>query len=469
MPRSLKDPKKAKKMNKGGAKKGEGSSSSLNGMSLIPGKCGNQEMSPQQTIKHQCGPSTNSSHENNVEKHHNRNGPDDPDRVTRILLNNYATMKPPMRVPSKYQDLTSLIKERITLALRYFIELSESNNKISPTDQARCNAQLKDLMISSEMCVALLQMSLLKLLLQLLLPEAQAMWSVRNSSGMLEEATATGTTILAKYLEQRDRSKRVKKIVSMYSRMSTLVFVGIEIFTKADGAQSSRVPVPLPEDPYEAIRHAYLVGTDTESEPFESEIEAPKSPRTVVSPTSLPDSTPPTCHVEGSEGSDTSDARSMSSDFIAPLSPDHPLTHTTPTFVPILRRTARIVVRIPPMAEVSTMSDSTFCKRFRSSYESLPSSSPPDIPSRKHYQGTSELVEDHKDADDDDDEEEDEDEEIDESLDFNSVSEGVENEGPTAEDDPATRDEGLAAGDEVPSMGVEGLSLGGDEAVPGSQ
>ncbi|GJX59266.1 hypothetical protein Tco_0290656 [Tanacetum coccineum] len=56
-------------------------------------------------------------------------------------------------------------------------------------------------------------------------------------------------------------------------RMSTLVFVGPEISTHADGAQSSRVPVPLPEDPYEAIRHAYLVGTDTESEPFEDPVE----------------------------------------------------------------------------------------------------------------------------------------------------------------------------------------------------
>ncbi|GJZ51287.1 hypothetical protein Tco_0605802 [Tanacetum coccineum] len=36
---------------------------------------------------------------------------------------------------------------------------------------------------------------------------------------------------------------------------------------------NSRVPVPLPEDPYEAIRQAYLDGTDTESEPFEDPID----------------------------------------------------------------------------------------------------------------------------------------------------------------------------------------------------
>nr|GEZ36375.1 hypothetical protein [Tanacetum cinerariifolium] len=39
--------------------------------------------------------------------------------------------------------------------------------------------------------------------------------------------------------------------------MSTLVFVDLESSAQADGAQISRVPVPLPEDPYEAIRSSY--------------------------------------------------------------------------------------------------------------------------------------------------------------------------------------------------------------------
>ncbi|GKE05132.1 hypothetical protein Tco_1397150 [Tanacetum coccineum] len=95
----------------------------------------------------------------------------------------------------------------------------------------------------------------------------------------------------------------------------------------------------------------------------------------------------------------------------------HPLTvapptslpkSTPPTLVPILHRTARMVVRVPhamspglsaSMAEVADMSESTLCKRFRSSYESSPSSSPPDLPSRKHYRGTSELVEDDEEED----------------------------------------------------------------------
>ncbi|GKE36115.1 hypothetical protein Tco_1455437, partial [Tanacetum coccineum] len=77
-------------------------------------------------------------------------------------------------------------------------------------------------------------------------------------------------------------------------RMSTPMFVDPESFTQADGAQSSRVPIPLPEDPYEAIRQDYLDGTDNESEPFEDPIdtETPESPLTVAPPTSL-ESTPP--------------------------------------------------------------------------------------------------------------------------------------------------------------------------------
>ncbi|GJU15993.1 hypothetical protein Tco_1143959 [Tanacetum coccineum] len=137
--------------------------------------------------------------------------------------------------------------------------------------------------------------------------------------------------------------------------MSTPVFVDPEISTQADGAQSSRVPVPLPEDPYEAIR---------------------------------------------------------------------------------------------------------------SSYESSPSLSPPDLPLWKRYQGTSELVED----DDKEGDDEEEDEEMEESSDSDSMSEDAEDEGPTEEDeDPATGDEGLVVGDEAPDMEVESLSLGKDEAIPEGQ
>ncbi|GJR63126.1 hypothetical protein Tco_0576156 [Tanacetum coccineum] len=78
-------------------------------------------------------------------------------------------------------------------------------------------------------------------------------------------------------------------------RMSTLVFVDPESFSQADGAQSSRVPVPFLEDPYEAIRQAYFDGTDTKSEPLEDSIdtETLESPLTITPPTSLSESTPP--------------------------------------------------------------------------------------------------------------------------------------------------------------------------------
>ncbi|GJW12109.1 hypothetical protein Tco_1577936 [Tanacetum coccineum] len=199
--------------------------------------------------------------------------------------------------------------------------------------------------------------------------------------------------------------------------MSTLVFVDPEISTQADEAQSSRVPDPV-------------------------ETEAPESPHTVAPPTSLPDSTPP-------------------------------------TLVPILRRTTRIGVRVLPamslglstsMAKVEAMSDLAFRKRFRSSYESSPYSSPPDLTSWKRYRGTFELVEDDKEEEDEEGDEEEEDEEIEESSDSDSVSEDAKDDVPTVEDeDPAAGDEGLAAGDEGPGIGVKSLSLGGDEAVPEGQ
>ncbi|GJT55599.1 hypothetical protein Tco_0990653 [Tanacetum coccineum] len=178
--------------------------------------------------------------------------------------------------------------------------------------------------------------------------------------------------------------------------MSTLVSIDPNISTQADGAQSSRVPVPFPKDPYEAIRQAYLVETETL-----------ESPHTIASPTPLPDSTPPMSHAEDSVDSETSGARSTPSDSTAPLSPDHPLTHASPTLVPILRRTARMVVRVPPamshglstsIAKVATMSDLAF-------------------------------LEDDKEEDDEEEDDEEEDEEIKEISDSDNENKGAEDEG----------------------------------------
>ncbi|GJW88920.1 hypothetical protein Tco_0164260 [Tanacetum coccineum] len=188
------------------------------------------------------------------------------------------------------------------------------------------------------------------------------------------------------------------------------------------------VPVPLPEDPYEAIRQAYLDGTNTEFEPFEDLIdtETLESPLAIAPPITLSESTPP-------------------------------------VLVPILYKTARMVVRVPPamssgrsasMAGVAAISESVLRKRFRSSYESSPSVSPPYPPSWKSYRGTSKLVEDSKEDD------EEEDEEIKESMDSDSVSEDAGDEGPTTKDeDPAVEDEGHTAGVEGPGMHDEGYDL----------
>ncbi|GJZ08585.1 putative ribonuclease H-like domain-containing protein [Tanacetum coccineum] len=170
-----------------------------------------------------------------------------------------------------------------------------------------------------------------------------------------------------------------------------------KLVNKADGAKSSRVPVPLLEDPYEAIRQAYLDGTDTESEPFEDPIdtETPESPLAIAPPIPLSES-------------------------------------TSPILVHILCRTTRMAVRVlhamssglsTGMAKVADMSESAFLEE----------------------------------SEEEDDEE---DEEIKESMDSNSVSEDVEEEGPTIEDeDPATEDEGLTAGVESPGMDDEGYGL----------
>ncbi|GJZ48803.1 hypothetical protein Tco_0602993 [Tanacetum coccineum] len=179
--------------------------------------------------------------------------------------------------------------------------------------------------------------------------------------------------------------------------MSTLVLIDPESSTQADGAQISRVPVPLLKDPYEAIRQVYLDGTDTKSESFEDPIntETPELPLTITPPISLSESTPP-------------------------------------VLVPILRKTARMAVCVPPamssglsasMAEVAAMSESAF------------------------------LEDSEEDVDE-------EDEEIDESMDSDIVSEDAVDEGPTVEDeDLAAGDEGLTAGVESPGMDDESYGL----------
>nr|GFC16864.1 hypothetical protein [Tanacetum cinerariifolium] len=129
----------------------------------------------------------------------------------------------------------------------------------------------------------------------------------------------------------------------------------------------------------------------------------------------------------------------------------------TAASAPLGLGTARMAVRVPPtmspdlsagIAEEAAMSDSAFCKMFRSSNDSLPS---PTLLVWKRYRGTTELILDTNSE---------EDEEVEESLDSDSVSEDTEDEGPTLENkDLVTGDEGLIAGDEGPDMRVESHGL----------
>nr|GEU35614.1 DNA-directed DNA polymerase [Tanacetum cinerariifolium] len=215
-----------------------------------------------------------------------------------------------------------------------------------------------------------------------------------------------------------------------------------------------------------ALRIWWIVaGTDTESEPFKGEARTPESPHIVA---------PLTCHVEESEGSGTFDVRSTSSNSIAPLLPNHPLTHTTPVLVPILYRTIRLAVCVPPvmshslsagMAKVAAMSNLAFCKRFRSSYDCLPS---PTLPVRKRYKGTSEpiLGTDSK-----------EDEELEESLDSDSKSPDVDDESygldgeshGVDDESHGLDDESYGIDGEGRSIESDGLGLREEEVVPEGQ
>ncbi|GKG09621.1 hypothetical protein Tco_0338367, partial [Tanacetum coccineum] len=67
-----------------------------------------------------------------------------------------------------------------------------------------------------------------------------------------------------------------------------------ETISQTDGARSSRVSIPLPDDPYMAVRHAYLaVITDSESEPFKDSIETEIPQPLPIAPSPVPPSDDP--------------------------------------------------------------------------------------------------------------------------------------------------------------------------------
>ncbi|GJU19861.1 hypothetical protein Tco_1153203 [Tanacetum coccineum] len=95
--------------------------------------------------------------------------------------------------------------------------------------------------------------------------------------------------------------------------MSTPAHFDSEIISQTVKAQSSRVPTPLLDDPYVAIRGGSLKDKVVSRIPLTNE------------------------KFEASKPSDTRTASShslTSSDSTAPLSPDHPLTQASPTPTP---------------------------------------------------------------------------------------------------------------------------------------
>nr|GEY90898.1 hypothetical protein [Tanacetum cinerariifolium] len=249
-------------------------------------------------------------------------------------------------------------------------------------------------------------------------------------------------------------------------------------------------PTPLPDDPYVEVRQAHLVDTSIESGPVEELRETKVSHPLLVVPSPVLSSndlylivglahTPATADTESKpeeaslkteefEASEPSNTRITSShslassDSIAPLSPDHPLTQTSPTSTPTRVSFHRRIARIADctyrrtyrptlssgmsaqIAEADDLSYSLFRKRYRSSYKTTspsPSSSPT-LPIQKRYQGTSELVEDTEDK----------------SLDL-SIKRGFRRRGSWSED------EGLGSEDEGPCSEDKGLSLEEEEAA----
>nr|GEV45424.1 hypothetical protein [Tanacetum cinerariifolium] len=169
--------------------------------------------------------------------------------------------------------------------------------------------------------------------------------------------------------------------------------------------QSSRVPVPLPDDPYVAVRQTLLVDTDNELEPEEVSSETDDS-QPLGSRVPLMGE-----EFTAFEPSGTRTVSSHSSDSTAPLSPDHPLTHVLPTPTPTRalyhHRIARMIVRAQPAMS-------------------------PDHSARvaERYRGTSEII---LDTDSEGDELGEEDTKEDESLDTNDEREMSKDVGPGLE------------------------------------
>ncbi|GKD51071.1 hypothetical protein Tco_1280047, partial [Tanacetum coccineum] len=107
-----------------------------------------------------------------------------------------------------------------------------------------------------------------------------------------------------------------------------------EIISQTDRGQSSRVFIPLSDDPYGAVRQSHLVDTNIKSGPLE-DLRETEIPQPLPSAPSL---VPPSddLYLIEFEASEPSDTRITSPHSITPsdsttsLSPDHPFAQTSP-------------------------------------------------------------------------------------------------------------------------------------------
>ncbi|GJX67443.1 hypothetical protein Tco_0303170 [Tanacetum coccineum] len=205
---------------------------------------------------------------------------------------------------------------------------------------------------------------------------------------------------------------------------SPSAYTALDTTTPIDRSRDTLVITPFHDDLYVLVRQAYTpIAMDTESKPFEE--TQPLSPRAApLSPDYTSASlyyTSDTPHSDGeSEPMEASETRTASpSDSTSPLSPDHPLTQTSPTPIPFrafyYHRIARMV-RYIPSCETPTLS-------------SLPPVMLPTLPPQKRYRGTFELI-----------------------TDTNTKSEDLEDEGTDSKSEEA------ASEDQQPTISVKGTT-----------
>nr|GEW87483.1 hypothetical protein [Tanacetum cinerariifolium] len=199
-------------------------------------------------------------------------------------------------------------------------------------------------------------------------------------------------------------------LIALSHVMSTLAHSDLETISQTDGARSSRVPTPLPDDPYMAVRQAYLATiTDSKSEPFEDfkEIEIPQllpissspvlssyDPYLIVGQAHTPAAIDTESKPEEAP-SETEELQPLASRTTPPSSDQTP-TSLDPTPVSPLTNeefeaTKPWILRSPSrVTEAMTISPSSFRKRYRSSYETPSSSSlasSSTLPVQKRYRG----------------------------------------------------------------------------------